>query len=410
VKRLALALTLAALLAGCGARSPVEGRVPGRTLRIYMSGSLSGASATSTRAAMRGAEMALRDHGPRIGRYRIQLTTLDDATAQSDGWDPNQTTLNARTAAQDPTAIGYIGEFDSGASAISIPILNRAGVPQVSAQGGAVGLTSDGPGRSPGEPAKYYPTGRRTFVRVVPTYAVEAAVEVSLEQTTGCRSAFVLQDGRVDGEDAAISFVLAAQAAGLRVLGVQSYEAQAGDYRSVGLAVAKLAPSCVLLAATDEHSAARVAAQVGAVDPSASILAASPLADPAFVDPELGGIPLSLDPRVFVLAPGLASSSYPRRGQEFLARYARLYGSAPPQAIFGYEAMSLLLHAINVATDHGRAQAVRARVVQELFATRERHSLLGTYSLDRDGDTSLRAYGIYRVKAGALSFVAQERG
>ena len=54
-------------------------------------------------------------HG-RIGKYRIRLRALDDATPQKGGWDPNQTTDDARIAIQDPTAIGYIGDFNSGAA------------------------------------------------------------------------------------------------------------------------------------------------------------------------------------------------------------------------------------------------------------------------------------------------------
>ena len=34
--------------------------------------------------------------------------------------------LAAQTAAANPTTIAYIGDFNSGASAVSIPILNRS--------------------------------------------------------------------------------------------------------------------------------------------------------------------------------------------------------------------------------------------------------------------------------------------
>ncbi len=40
----------------------------------------------------------------------------------------------------------YIGEFNSGGSAVSIPILNEAGVPQISPANTYVGLTTDAPG------------------------------------------------------------------------------------------------------------------------------------------------------------------------------------------------------------------------------------------------------------------------
>jgi branched-chain amino acid transport system substrate-binding protein len=412
VKRLALALIPFVLLAGCGTTTPVEGRIPGRTLRIYMSGALRGASSTAVRAAMNGAEMALAEHGPNIGRYRIVLSVLNDATPQSGGWDPSQTTINVHQAAQDPATIGYIGDFDSGATAISIPVLNRPGIPQLNPTGGAVGLTSAASGASPGEPAKYYPLGTRTFARVAPNNAVEAAVTASLLQTLGCRIPFVLHDGTFDGEDGAISFVLAAQAAGLRVLGVESFPRQATDYAPLAQGLAKMtpAPDCLLIDATDEHSAARVTAAVARALPSARIFAAGQLADPAYIDPRQGGIPASLDPRLLVLAPQVSPSSYPPSGQAFLTRYNRVYGPASPPAIFGYEAMSLMLHAIAVATSNGRRAPDRARVLAAIFATRDRHSVLGTYSIDHNGDTSIRNYGIYGLRAGRLQFLEQETG
>jgi len=37
-----------------------------------------------------------------------------------------------------------------------------------------------------------------------------------------------------------------------------------------------------------------------------------------------------------------------------------------------------------------------------IFATRDRNSVLGTYSIDLSGDTTLRWYGAYRVVGGRL--------
>ena len=83
----------------------------------------------------------------------------------------------------------------------------------------------------------------------------------------------------------------------------------------------------------------------------------------------------------------------------------RRYGSPEPTAIFGYEAMSLLLSAIERATDDGTRAAVRSQVRAALFDTRDRRSVLGTYSIDRNGDTTLRRYGVYGIAGGQLTFL-----
>ncbi|MGG7383182.1 hypothetical protein ACQ7B2_32145, partial [Escherichia coli] len=75
-------------------------------------------------------------------------------------------------------------------------------------------LTAGGTEASPGEPEKYYPTGRRTFARVIPNDAIQAAVQVKLAHALNCRKTVVLDDGEVDGHDEAESFQVAAKAAG----------------------------------------------------------------------------------------------------------------------------------------------------------------------------------------------------
>jgi branched-chain amino acid transport system substrate-binding protein len=404
--RAALGLLLAAgLLAGCGSSQPPGNRIRGRTLTIYFSGPLHGASSLGGRAALNGARLALAENGTRIGPYRIRLRVLDDSTLASNGWDPNQTTLDARLAAQDPRAVGYLGDLNSGASAISIPILNRVGIPHISPGSAAVGLTTTGPGAAPGEPQKYYPSGRRTFVRVVPTDASQASALIEAEQSAGCRSTFVLEDGEVDGEDAALTFLLTAQSAGLRVVAVQAFARRLSDYTGLAQSVAASGADCVLVSAIDEASAVRLTQQVARALPRATIFATGGLADGAFLDPRLGGLPAKLDSRLIVVSPMLPPGSYPRVGRAFLAGYARRFGAPPPPAIFGFQSMKLMLDAIGRATDDGHKLPERSKVRAELFSGRLIQGVLGAFRIDAHGDISLRSFGIYRVSGGRLTLV-----
>jgi hypothetical protein len=43
-----------------------------------------------------------------------------------------------------------------------------------------------------------------------------------------------------------------------------------------------------------------------------------------------------------------------------------------------------------------------ALALAAIFDTHHRHSVLGTYSIDRHGDTTLKSYGVYRVVRGQL--------
>jgi branched-chain amino acid transport system substrate-binding protein len=46
----------------------------------------------------------------------------------------------------------------------------------------------------------------------------------------------------------------------------------------------------------------------------------------------------------------------------------------------------------------------RAAVAQELLNTKGRDSVLGTYDLDENGDTSITDYGLYTIKDGVPTF------
>lgn len=404
----ALGAALAAVvLAGCGSaqpRTPPGDEIKGSTLTIYSSVPLQGASRVAAQAVLDGERLALDGVHNRVGKYRVVLRSLDDSTVQRGEWDPGQTSTNAHTATADPTTIGYIGEFNSGASAVSIPLLNRLGIPQVSPTSTAVGLTSGSAGASPGEPDKYYPTGVRTFVRIVPNDAVQAAAQVALQLQRGCRHTFVLDDGEVDGQDMATTFTVAAQRGGLHLAGSQPFDPKATDYSSLAITVAQAGADCVLISAITENNAVLLTRQLAGAMPNVKIFGTAGMAESTYADATQGGIPRALDGQVMVTVATLDRNAYPPPGREFVDAYTRRFGPPQPYAIYGYEAMNLMLNAISRATDHGHHAARRSKVRAALFDTRRRHGAIGAYSITKQGDTTLQRYGVYRIVDGRLVF------
>ena len=68
-----------------------------------------------------------------------------------------------------------------------------------------------------------------------------------------------------------------------------------------------------------------------------------------------------------------------------------------PYAIYGYETMALALDVLKKA---GNQANDRSKVISLMFDEKNRSSVLGTYSIDPNGDTTLTDYGLYRVKGG----------
>ena len=101
-------------------------------------------------------------------RFRIYYASLNDANPKTGEWAPGETANNAKYAAQDSTTIAYLGDYDSEATAISLPFVNAAGILQVSPASPYVGLTSSlHAGQD--EPERFYQTGKRTFARLMPS-------------------------------------------------------------------------------------------------------------------------------------------------------------------------------------------------------------------------------------------------
>ena len=49
-------------------------------------------------------------------------------------------------------------------------------------------------------------------------------------------------------------------------------------------------------------------------------------------------------------------------------------------------------------------------VLKAIFATKDRASVLGTYSIDENGDTTLTDYGVYNIEGGELAVRSDDQG
>src|SRR4051812_31552672 len=152
----ALALGVAACGGGdSGGSSSSGGSGGAKTVTVYSSVPLQGASRTQSEAIVNGAKLALEQAGGKAGDFTVKYTSLDDSTAQAGSWTAEAESANARKASQDKSTVAYLGTLNSGAAKVSIPLLGEAGIGMVSPANTYLGLTKGGPGAEPGEPEKY---------------------------------------------------------------------------------------------------------------------------------------------------------------------------------------------------------------------------------------------------------------
>jgi branched-chain amino acid transport system substrate-binding protein len=399
-----LAVSMVVVIAACGSSkkstsSSASGTSStGNTVDIYSSLPLQGPVTKQTDPLVNGIKLALSQAGGKAGQFTVNYQSLDDSTATSAATtcDVNQSAANARKAATDPKTVYYIGEFNSGCSKVTIPILNQAGVPQVSPANTYVGLTTNDPGSAPGEPQKYYPTGKRTFLRLVPRDSIQSVAGLIAMKQEGCSRVADVDDKTAYGAGLATQVQLHAAAHGLTVTSLSHLDPTSPNFRSFASSIKAQGVNCVYTGFNPTGEVELIKDIIGAI-PSAKVFGGDGTCSEAVTNPSQGGIPKSLASHFFCTVATLNLTAYPG-GRSFLAAYKAKYGVANPDpyAIYGYEDMKLALDTIASLGAKGNDKAA---ILSALFAIKARNSVLGTYGFDANGDTTLTKYGFYGVGA-----------
>ena len=286
---------------------------------------------------------------------------------------------NGRTAIQDTKAIAYIGEIAPSDSADSLGITNAQDLLQVTPTDTAVELTQATPA-VPGAPNRYYESMGsygRTFARVVPTTAKEAQAQVQEMQTLSVKRLYVADDGSPYGRAISRAVKQDATMAGITIAATRS----GADGLFFGA-------QNVAAADKEFNSAAQGSPSLKLFGPSA-------------LDRQSFASALSAAAHnVYISSPGFMPANLTAAGQKFVGDFVAAYHRTPgPQAIFGYEAMAAVLDVIKQA---GASANNRSTVVSGFFAIKNRNSVLGTYSINSGGDTSLAPFVFSRLRGGQL--------
>jgi branched-chain amino acid transport system substrate-binding protein len=399
-----LALLLAVSLAAAR-HAPAPPEAAQQRVTVYSSLPLQGASRPQSLAVVQGARLALEEAGGMAGPHPVRYVSLDDSTASAGAWTPEATSVNARKAVSDRSTVAYVGEFNSGASAISMPILNEVGIAQISPANTAIGLTRGGPGADVGEPSKYYPAGDRHYFRIVPNDRVQAAALAGAMRARGCRRIAILNDGEVFGAGMGALVRRHARRLGMRAVHASRIRVRARRHRGLARRVRRSRARCIAYTGITASGAVALFRELARAMPRAKLFGTDGIADRGFADRREGGVPARVGRRVVLTVATLSPLAMPEAGRAMLQRYSARYGEPfpDPYAVQGYEAMRLVLDAVAAVGPNRRA------VVDWLHDVRNRQGVLGTYGFDRFGDTTLRAYGLYRIRRGELRWAGAIR-
>jgi ABC-type branched-subunit amino acid transport system substrate-binding protein len=354
---------------------------------------LQGSDAATTRPLESAIRFTLERRGFRAGDYTVGYQSCDVSTPQTGGFEFRKCAANATAFAHAKELVAVIAPFSSFCGMVGIPIMNRApGGPLASVSPVAThaGLTR-GPPIERGEPWVYYPTGARSFLRLMARESLQGVANAMLAAELGLDRMFVVYErSRQMRVEFADPFRRAARRLAIRSAGFESFDPDGGDGEALADRVARSGAQGVYITGLGTEGGVEVLqalrARLGdrieimAHDPFVRIADLLEFAGPAATR----GLYISATD-VPPAAPGQS-----REGR----RFARAFGVLE-EPVFGVlqaaQATELVLDAI------ARSDGTRASVLEELRGARVEDGILGDFRVDRHGDIYPVKLGIFRV-------------
>jgi branched-chain amino acid transport system substrate-binding protein len=407
------AAVLALLAAGCGGGGGSSGgnvtALPASSCSdIYYEGDgdpdyiiasdlpLQGSGRTQTVQMTEAIKYILKQDDFKAGDYKIGYQSCDDATAQAGKWASEKCSANANAYAQNKGLIGVVGTFNSGCAEIIIPVLNRAPdgpVGMVSPANTYVGLTHGGPGTAPGEPDKYYPTGQRNYIRIVAADDFQGAADAVLAQQLKLKSVYILNDKEAYGLGVATDFKNSLSNLGLKVAGFSAWNGKASSYTGLATKIKQSGADAVFLGGLVCENGGKLIKDLRSVLPSSVTILSPDGFTP--ISAVVDGAGTAAEGQ-YVSVAGQPNENLGPTGKTFVKNFSKEIGGKNPDPYSAYaaQAAAVLLTAIK------NSDGTRKSVTEQLLKTKVTDGIIGSFTINSNGDTSSNPVTIYRIKNG----------
>jgi branched-chain amino acid transport system substrate-binding protein len=413
IRALAVVAVGALGLAACASGSDSgtgSGGGGGKTLVISTDLPLQGSNKDASDSTNNAIDLYLKSIGNKVGNYTIQLRKYDDSTAAAAQWDQAQCQANAQKHVQSKDEVAVMGTLNSGCAKIEVPVLNQAPdgpLLMVSHANTNVGLTRKWI-EDPGEPNKYYPTGKRNYARVVTTDDVQgAAGAIFAGQTLGVKKCYVLNDNETYGQGVAKVFQENAAKNGIQVVANDPWDKKATNYTALFQKVQQSGADCVFFGGIyDAGGAQLVKDKVSVLGDNNKVKVIAPDGFTGF--PDLNKTPQAQG--MYLTFAGLSTDQLVAAGgagAKLVNSYKQQYGQAPSSnyAIYGVAAVQVILKAIE--TSDGTRKGVNDAVFTKSVTVPASESVIGKeLKIDTaTGDVNAKDITVELIKNNAETFL-----
>lgn len=370
----------------------------GDTIKIGVDLPTSGADASDGVPARNGAQLAIDQAnaagGVKVGdkTYKLEMYALDDAV--NGVHNPDQGAKNVQAFIADPAVLAVIGPFNSNVAKAEMPIMNNAGLAQISPSNTNETLTKPQYGLT----ATYRPTGKITYFRVCTTDDIQGPVAADyMYDKLNARKIYILDDTETYGKGIADNVAKEFTTKGGTVLGHEGVPKNTQDFRTILTKVAGTSPDALFYGGTTSNGLALARKQMKDAGLNIPFMGGDGIQEKSFTD--LAGA--SGDGSYATVA-AVNAATLPE-AKDFLAAYKAKFGSdVGAYSANNYDATNIIITAMKTAGVPDR-EAVRAAIA----ATKSYMGVIGTTGFDENGDTTNRWISIWEVKNSTWVFVDQ---
>ncbi len=372
------------------------------TIQIWSELPRQGSSKGQTDTIVNAIKFKLDSVNNVVDGWTIKYSDRDDSTAAAGKWTQEQATALATEASTTADLAAYIGTFNSGAAKIVIPVLCAAGIPMISPANTYPGLTKPGKGTAD-EPGKYYPNGcQHNYYRVVPADDLQGDVGAGWAKDLGATKVYVIDDTEIYGKGIADVFEASAKTDGLTVLGHDQAPGTSTDFKALAAKIAATGPDLVYYGGITQNNAGQLWKDLREAMPTVKLMGPDGIYEDAFLTAAGAAAEGS-----YLTFGGTTADQYTGDAAKFRDDYKAKYSSdLEVYTIYGYEAANVLVAAITTASKAGAkdVKALRKGILDALAATKDFKGVLGTWSFDANGDTSLKIFSGTVVTGGKFVF------
>jgi branched-chain amino acid transport system substrate-binding protein len=351
---------------------------------------LQGSGRAQTVQMTEAIKFLLKQHDFKAGDYKIGYQSCDDATAQEGAWASEKCSANAQAYAQNKSVIGVIGTFNSGCAEIIIPVLNRG---MISPANTYVGLTHSGPGTAAGEPDKYYPSGKRNYIRIVAADDFQGAADALHTQQLGLKNIYILNDKQAYGLGVATDYRNSLNKLGIKVAGFSAWNSKASSYTGLATQIKQSGADAVFIGGLICENGGKLIKDLSSVlGNDVQLLAPDGFTPISAVVSGAGDAAENM----YVSVAGEPNEKLGAKGKKFVKDFGATQsgGNVDPYSAYAAQSMEVLLTAVE------NSDGTRADVAAQLLKTKVTDGILGSFTIDANGDTNSNPVTIYQIKGG----------